>query len=93
MNDSATIVRCKVKGDDKIPFRLFKFPTIKLFKLHSAKRSHSIVEYFGDPESLEGYVTFLREEGSIAWFDKEKDDLRNRSINRSLLIQFLISQF
>ena len=71
MNDCGTIVRCKVKGDEKIPFRLFKFPTIKLFKLYSAKRNASIMEYFGDPDSLEGYVTFLREEGSIPWFDKE----------------------
>jgi hypothetical protein len=65
-NDDAIIVRCKFKDGDKTPFRLFKFPTIKLFKLPPAQ---CIIEYFGDPENIDSYKSFLRDEGSIDWFD------------------------
>jgi hypothetical protein len=70
-NDAATIVFCKYQPGEKLPFKLHKFPTTKLFKLSPSSKNTKIMEYFGDPNSLEGYRRFLREEGSVSWFVEE----------------------
>jgi len=73
-NDKAVIVLCKSQpGAAKPPFKIHKFPTIKLLTLKPASKNTAVMEYFGDPASVEGYIRFVREEGSVRWFQKEKD--------------------
>lgn len=72
-NDKAVIVLCKNDPNVKLPFKIHKFPTIKLLKLTPTSKNTAVMEYFGDPASVEGYVRFVREEGSVRWFEKEKD--------------------
>lgn len=70
-NDRATIVKCNVTKGSRIPFKIHQYPTIKLYP---AGKSTSPMEYFDDMDSLEGYIRFLKEEGSIDWFSKGTDD-------------------
>lgn len=71
MNENAVIVFCKYQRGEKLPFKIHKFPTIKLLKLKPTSRNTAFMEYFGDPTSLEGYFRFVKEEGSVPWFARE----------------------
>jgi hypothetical protein len=66
MNDDAIIVKCNVVKN-RVPFKIHQFPNIKLFPVNSIS---SPMEYFDTLDSLDGYIRFLREEGTIDWFSK-----------------------
>ena len=79
-NDDAVIAKSMIGMTNKIPFRIHQSPTIKLYPADKS----TTLEYFDNLDSLEGYVRFVKEEGSIDWFKgKPQTDGNSRPGSRN----------